>query len=259
MRRFVISHSACATRSASTSPSVRSRLNGRVTVAMRVCPRDRRCSVTCRMPRRSSMPTDETSSRICPSTTTAGIPRRRSAASIGSSVMPPHMSTATSIAAVSSSGSTADPAGRSDPGISRTPRFERAERADEPVEHLDRHGVPERAAQRVADDDPDDARATAAQLLTERVRARSSPARRRRRGPSAGCVEAIGPAPENARDAVDTETPAADATSASVGRVEDRAGPPGRHSNGSSGWFRHGPSRGCSSNLFDAAASVPAD
>ena len=34
---------------------------------------------------------------------------------------------------------------------------------------------------------------------------------------------AIGPAPENASEAVDTETPAAEATSASVGRDEDRA------------------------------------
>ena len=75
-----------------------------------------------RIPPRSSMPTEETSSDFLPSTITAGIPRRRSALSIGSSVVPPHMSTATSMAAVSISGSTTGPAGSLEPGMSRTPR-----------------------------------------------------------------------------------------------------------------------------------------
>ncbi|GEA82016.1 hypothetical protein CUD01_24600 [Cellulomonas uda] len=34
-------------------------------------------------------------------------------------------------------------------------------------------------------------------------------------------VEAMGPAPEKASEAVETETPAAEATSASVGRWDD--------------------------------------
>ena len=104
-----------------------------------------------------------------PSTSTVGVPRRRRAPSIGSSVVPPHMMHGDVHGGGLEQRVDRRAARVARPGDEQDAEVERAEGADQAVEHLDRDRVAERPAQRVADDDADDPGPAPAQLATEGV------------------------------------------------------------------------------------------
>ena len=199
-----------------SGPRVRAASNGSVTSATSVCPRSRRYSAPRRVASRLSMEICGTSSPVAPSMATAGMPRRRSASTECPSRGLQPTSTTASTGALSMP--TALPPSSPVSVSSRRPAPSGAMPSVMPSSIWIFTGSRKAARTRSSSTTP---------TMPERPR-RSE--RARGSGPAYPSSDAAastrsfvasdtGPEPLNASEAVDAETPALAATSASVGRV----------------------------------------